>query len=389
MSDQIEHDPQGITEGDGDQSSDNIASSDNHEELEETQPHHYDIVPQSSDGDVIWQCKDKVTFLVSYAVLRLSSDCFRKLFDGGIKEGQELRTAANPQKIPSGEEDSYALRRLFCLLHHQPDPDPDQTLMNQSGTRIASAAQKLRNFAMTVDFYECSKALNKATDSMLQGFSMPTIRDKMSFQATADLVSAAYKLKNSRYFRLFTKRLLTDHAEGFEAADMADGVPDTRIMLELSRQSANAWKALASRMQLLGVGNCTAYRHQHTAGVTDPLWMPELSACILPPLKVWPASRENGVSLRHMLSGIYRLERIQRVSWCDMHKTTILETVDQRDFAMLCKMTDLTISGVCLNCVRSPENRSAICRCAVDAANMGFFGTLELVSKDSFLVKAE
>lgn len=389
MSDQVEHDPQGITEGDNHQSTDNSAGDDNPEESEETQPHHYDIVPQPSDGDVIWGCKDKVTFLVSYAVLRLSSDYFRKLFDGRFKEGQELRTAANPQKIPSGEEDSYALRRLFCLLHHRPDPDPDQNLMNLSGTRIASAARKLRDFAMIVDFYECSKALNKVTDSMLHEFSMPTIRDKMSFQATADLVSAAYKLENLRYFRLYTKRLLTDHTEGLEAADLAAGVPDTRIMLELSRQSAIAWKALVSRAQLFGVGNCLAHQHQHTTGVTDPLWMPKLSACVLPPLTVWPRSRENGISLRHMLSGIYRLERMQRVSWCNIHKITIFETVDQQDFALLCKMTDLTVSGVCLICVRSPENGSVICRCGRAAGEEASHGTMDFVRKDSFLVKAE
>jgi len=379
-------DPQPIAPGDDQQPSDDIAGSDDQEESEEPQPHHFDIVPPNSGGDVIWECKDKVSFLVSSAVLRLTSRYFKKLLDGEFMEGQVPRSATNPQKIPSGEENPHALHRLFCLLHHQPDPDPDQNLVDLSKSRAASAARKLRDFAVVVDYFKCSGALSKITDSMLHEFSMPNTRQRMSFQATADLVSAACMLENARYFRLFTKRLLTDHTERFEDSELTVGLLDTNIMLELGRQSTNAWKLLVTVIQQLAVGNCTVYRREHTENVSDHLWMQKLSACLLPPLTAWPTRRENGVSLRHMLSGIYRLERMQRVSWCTRHKAHIFETVDQRDFALLCRTTDVQVSGVCLTCVRSPKDGSVICRCADEADTKASLSTVSFVSKDSFLV---
>ena len=381
-----------IASGDGQQPSDDIAGSGHQEESEEPQPHHFDIVPPNSGGDVIWECKDKVSFLVSSAVLRLTSRYFKTLLDGEFMEGRVRRSATNPQKIPSGEENSHALHRLFCFLHHQPDPDPDQSLIDLSGVertrRAASDARKLRDLAAVVDYFECSEALSKITDSMLHELSMPMIRDRMSFQATADLVSAACTLENSRYFRLFTKRLLTDHTERFEDTELTVGSLDTNIMLELSRQSTSAWRILLEGMQHLGESDCTAYRHQHIDNVSDHLWMQKLSACLLPPSTAWPTCRENGVSLRRMLSGIYRLERIQRVSWCTRHKAQIFGSVDQRDFAFICSLTDAEVSGVCLTCVRSPKDGSVICRCGNEADTMESLGAKIFVSKDSFLVKA-
>lgn len=112
-------------------------------------------------------------------------------------------------------------------------------------------------------------------------------------------------------------------------------------------------------------------------------------ACLLPPLTAWPTRREHGVSLRHISSGIYRLERIQRVSWCTLRKAQIFEFVDQWDFALLCQTTDVQVPGVFLTCVRSPKDESVICRCGDKADTMAPFGTVVFVSKDSFLVKAE
>ena len=96
MSDLTADNPRRIAEDDGQQSSDNMTSSDGQEELEDLQPPHYDIVPQPSDGDVILECKDKVTFLVSSAVLRLTSKYFRTLLEGKFKEGQVPRSTTNP-----------------------------------------------------------------------------------------------------------------------------------------------------------------------------------------------------------------------------------------------------------------------------------------------------
>lgn len=57
-------------EGDGQRSSDNMASSDGQGEPEGSQPQHYDIVPQSSDGDLIleWIHFRYVVFSACYTI---------------------------------------------------------------------------------------------------------------------------------------------------------------------------------------------------------------------------------------------------------------------------------------------------------------------------------
>ena len=115
----------------GQQSSDHHAAKDNRADPVELQARHYDIVPQNSGGDLIFECTDKTSFLVSSAVLRLTSTYFKTLLDGDFREGQVSRSAAYPQRIRlSGEEDSYALHRLLCILHHQRDPDAAEDLTN-------------------------------------------------------------------------------------------------------------------------------------------------------------------------------------------------------------------------------------------------------------------
>jgi hypothetical protein len=139
MSSLVDDDTRRITGGDGRQLSEDVAGFGNHEEPEEMQPRHYDIVPRNQDGDVIFGCNGKVSFLVSSAVLRLTSKVFRALLDGKFKEDQELRTAANPQKIPAEVGDSHALHRLFCLLHHQCDPDTTLFPTNLADNQIAQS----------------------------------------------------------------------------------------------------------------------------------------------------------------------------------------------------------------------------------------------------------
>jgi len=357
---------------------DDNTDDDNGEVPDETQPRHYNIIPQDSGGDVIFECKDKTTFLVSSAVLRLGSDYFKVLFDGAFKEAQATRSAMNPQEIELGEENSSALHYLFCLMHHQPNPNKDQNLedltlfylrKDEARDRIASAVRSFRDLAVVVDFYGCSEYLSRALNSLLHEFAMPCIRSKMKFEATVDLTSAAYKLNHPRYYRLFTKRLLTDHIEPLEDAKFAEGLPD--ITIGLRQQSKMAWDRLQEAVRKMSQSRCPVRNFLCSSAGTDRLFGQKLADCLLTPGTAWPMDRKDGIPLRRLLVGIYHLSGVQRVSWCTSHRVHIQENVGPDDFRALCRKIDSDYPhphpgpylGSCLNCQRDAENKIGWCEC--------------------------
>jgi len=306
------------------------ASDDKGAEPEETQSQHYNIVPQGSGGDVMLECEDETTFLVSSVVLRLGSDYFKISLDGNFKEGQATRSAFNPQKITLGEENSRALHYLLCLMHHQPNPNKAQNLedltlgylkKDEIRDTIASAARSFRDLAVKADFYRCSEYLSRTLNSLLHEFAMPCLRSKMKFEATVDLTSAAYKLNSARYYRLFTKRLLTDHNEPFEDAEFAEGLPD--IASHLRHQSKVAWCGLQDAVLKMSQCQCPAGHGFCRSAGTDRLFGQKLADCLLSPGTAWPMDRKDGVPLRLLLVGIYHLGSVQRVSWCTSHRTWV------------------------------------------------------------------
>jgi hypothetical protein len=353
MSSLVDDDTRRITGGDGRQLSEDVAGFGNHEKPEEMQPRHYDIVPRNQDGDVIFGCNDKVSFLVSSAVLRLTSKVFRALLDGKFKEGQELRTAANPQKIPAEVGDSHALHRLFCLLHHQCDPDttlfPTNLADNQIAQSITASASRLQDLAVVIDYYGCSQPLDRVIDSLFNDFATPSIRDKMTFDATVHVMSAAYILDSSRYFRLFTKRLVTDYSEPFEDAYFEQRLPDFDIIDALREQSRVAWSRLKTAVGHFSKCQCTTAPVICLTGGNDRLLVEKLKDCLLPPGIAWPTERGEGITVRRLLVGFCNLERMQRTAWCDEHETKIFDTVGPADFRWQCRAIDNTdLVGLCL-----------------------------------------
>jgi hypothetical protein len=291
----------------------------------DTHPPHYDIVSPNTDGDVIYECKDQTSFLVSSAVLRLSSGFSKTLLDSSFREGQVSRSPADPQRIELDEENSYALHRLLCLLHHQPDPDIAHHLANlaknQPREKIVPAARRLQELAVTIDFYRCSERLNRVIgsrvfDCLLSDIATPNIRDRMTFTATIHVTSAAYILDNSRHFRLFTKRLVTEFTEPFEDAEFAEEL-HAAIALELSRRSGQAWYQLRINMKRLAHCVCTQITGttftSHLSG-TDRMFAEKLTYFLLPQRITWPTGSEDGISLRHLLVGMYHLGSIHRAA---------------------------------------------------------------------------
>lgn len=349
------------------QPSDNTAGNDNHEHSEETQPHHYHIVPQHSDGDVILECKDRVSFLVSSAVLRVSSRYFRTLFDGNFKEAQIPRSTTNPPRIPLDEKDSDALRRLFCLLHHQRDPDAVQYLIHLAEEKnahiITAAARRLQDLAAVIDYYECSEPLGRVIDSLLKDFATPSMRGKMTFAATVHVTSAAYMMENAQYFRLFTKRLVTDYSEPLEDADSAETMPERAdIIFELDKQSRQMWHRLATEVGQLCKCPCPSASPICITGGKDRLFVEKLKDCLLPPGIAWPTERGEGITLRYLLVDLYGLEGMQRVAWCEKHKIRFHNNVPAVEFRWHCRAIDQS-DGLCLACTKRANSATAAADC--------------------------
>ena len=263
--------------------------------------------------------------------------------------------------------DSFPLRRLLCLLHHQPEPDMIQDLIhiaeNKDHHKIEDAARRFQDLAETIDYFDCSKSLGRVIDSLFSDFATSESRDVMTFTATVHMVSAAYILDNSRYFRLFTKRLLTDYTERFEDAKFASRLPN--VVPQLKEQSRQSWYRLEIVVNKLSQCQCRAASVMCLGGGKDRLIVGKLTDCLLAPNIAWPVQRKDGITLRHILAGLYDLERMQRVAWCKQHEQQVHDTVGPNEFRRHCRDIDETdVLGLCLTCTKRLRGRIDPCKCS-------------------------
>jgi hypothetical protein len=313
------------------------------------------------EGDVILDLDDGISIRVASAVLRLSSKYFKTRLFEPFGEGQGERSTTKPQRLPLEGWNLDVVHRLFCLLHHQPDLEAALDLCQLDdaalGEEVECAARRLRDLALVAEYLQCSHTLSRISDSLFNDFALPRVRDVIPFQATVDLVATAYVMENPRYFRLFTKRLVTDHTESSEDAELPVGIPDS-IMPELADQSMYAWRALKTAMYGLARFECTA-AHSRCDDATDSLIVQNLTAHLLPSGTPWPELPSEVISLRHLLVGIYNLDRIPRAGWCAAHKARTHDVIGHVAFRQLCEdIDDGYAVGLCRRCVGVPR-----CRC--------------------------
>jgi hypothetical protein len=128
----------------------------------------------------------------------------------------------------------------------------------------------------------------------------------------------------------------------------------------------------------------------------DNLIVHRITQCILPPKRseeeeeeeeeegeTWPIERSEGISLRTLLHGLRRLERIQRIAWCNIHGERMYGSVGLEDFERICTRVDeVFVTGVCLGCTRSGRE------CDCEADSVPHAGSLRFVSRDSYLLGA-
>jgi hypothetical protein len=251
-------------------------------------------------------------------------------------------------------------------MHHQPDLEAALDLCQLSGAafgkEVERTARGLRNLAEVAQYLQCAHSLTRISDSFFNYFAVPIVRDVIPFQATVDLVASAYIMESHRYFRLFTKRLVTDHTERFEDAELPVGIPG-KIIPELARQSMYTWSELKTAMYGLARFECTA-AHSRCDDATDSLIVQNLTAHLLPSGTSRPELRSEGISLRHLLVGVYNLDRIPRVRWCATHKARTHDVIGSMAFTLLCQnIDDNYAQGLCRGCVSALEDWFPGCRC--------------------------
>ena len=292
------------------------------------------------------------------------------------------------------EDDSDSMHRLLCLLHHRPDPGSYERLVDVKDEDLATSnlingADSLRRLAIVIDKYQCQEALKNVSESLLSDFTFPSVRDAIRFDSTLRLVAAAYLLRQPRFFRLFTKRLVTDYADDLDEVQFWYEIPHKQALLirsELEKQSFEAYTELDRRIQ-----SHTTDQSRCVKGGTicvrppprDALLVQRIIECVVPPGEKWPSDRSSGITLRHLLHGLYHLERIQRISWCAHHRVRTYGSVGPEDFVRICMWVDkLFVTGLCLGCTRDGK------ACDCDADSVPHAGAIRRVYRDSFLFGA-
>jgi len=208
----------------------------------------------------------------------------------------------------------------------------------------------------------------------------------MTFAATVNLTSAAHKLNSSQYFRLYTKRLLTDFTEPLEETAFSEDLQD--IISELKGQSGLSWYQLKVIVQQLAKCQCTRLSGvsvtSHNGG-KDGLFTEKLTAFLLPPGNQWPTQREDGITLRHLLVGIYHIGSVHRFAWCDNHNERIPDIVGPNQFRFHCRTVEtMDAIGLCLDCTRKLEDGTAHCKCSVNGTALS--KESDCVRGDSYLL---
>lgn len=352
--------------------------------VEWSEPGHYEIVP---DGDLTLELCEDFTVSVSSAVLSQASPRLSIRIERWLKEAA---ATASPPIQELHEEEHYAMYRLLCLLHRRPDPMSQSRLIDVKDEDLADALVRttdpLLQLAILTDKYQCHEALELVSETLLSDFAFPSARDAVSFSQAAQIAAAAYLLRQPRYFRLFTKRLVTDHTEAFETLELPLEIPfkqSALIRSELEYQSSKSFTHNLYIIEEHSRDRCV----ENGSNCEDPqpedaLFLKRIASCVLTPDDEWPAKRSDGITLRHLLHSLYHLERIQRVLWCIHDRVRTYGSVGPENFVMLCtRIDDLFVTGVCLTCTE--EGRECNCFSTAEHANAARW-----VAKDPFLFGA-
>jgi hypothetical protein len=186
---------------------------------------------------------------------------------------------------------------------------------------------------------------------------------------------------------LFTKRLVTDHTDEFDYfPDQFTKQQCSLIKAELANQSSKSYTYIYGRVHAYATDECAKDADCELA--IDDTLVRRITESVISPqgpeAATWQTERSQGFSVRQLLHGLYSLERIQSITWCNEHRTRTYSSVGIGDFAMICEKADQDyLKGLCLSCIRSGK----ACDCQV--SSVSYASAIRFVHRDAYLLGAE
>ena len=162
-----------------------------------------ETIAASRDVELVIGKPATLKLLVSSSILRSASKVFAALLGPNFPEGQNLGSCVQPKDISLPDDNATAMCDICMLIHGK-----------QVGDLLkAPGIDRILAFATLVDKYDCADALLLQSQAIL----LADIHyfAKTSFDALAKQMVAAYLLKHALAFRVVTKRLIGETAQGF------------------------------------------------------------------------------------------------------------------------------------------------------------------------------
>lgn len=183
----------------------------------------------SDDGDVIL-ILEFARLRVCSPILCSASAVFKAMLGPHFSEGQATRSPQNPKEISLPEDDTFAMKRLCRLIHHQ--SDPLESALEEAPA--AEVADWLYNLIAVADKYCCLEAIEGVVKYELSCFATPSVSMALAECDLIKLIATAFIFDSNRYFAYFTRCLALDGIMLY--SNLANDPPLQRLPASLLRK---------------------------------------------------------------------------------------------------------------------------------------------------------
>ncbi|UJO19943.1 uncharacterized protein CLAFUR5_09942 [Fulvia fulva] len=298
----------------------------------------------ASDGDVILVVGEETTRLrVSSMMLSAASPVFKALLGPHFREGQQARSAADPVEIALPNNASEPVTWVCLLLHHK-------VALELEANKVT---EKLFDFAVTVDKYDCSEALRLQSRALLSQHAEDRPKRLRSDAADVRIIETAYLLRDAKCFKQQTGRLIT-HLRG--NSSMPQAIRRYIHMLPESVLAAIEWKRNAAVNSFLEDCMSIAQCYYDNAQYDYNGFQTDVSQAI-DAKRYWPpfTQRSSTASLKKAVKvlrgfGVYYKTCGECASVQDYRSKLEFE-----DLSLVADRVEEDCEGLCLACVLSED----------------------------------